>query len=217
MKKSGRLRPAYIDVLSNTPKSDQGKRQIEALLNEEFAKDLPQSVDRLLDLPPILVEARRPEYIALLTEARALFVAGHFYACVAMCGIVGERILMDRARDFVFVKGKKPMMVVPLPEEAASELEYLGTNRLIGFLVSAGALDESAAKSARRLSDLRNTYAHARGKDPHSDSRSAIKWLHELIDGTVSLMGSVQGPPSSPTADAGVGPTSPKGPLPKGT
>lgn len=39
-------------------------------------------------------------YSNLPREGRATFVDGHFYACVAMCGIAFERFQRDKARPY---------------------------------------------------------------------------------------------------------------------
>jgi hypothetical protein len=56
------------------------------------------------------------------------------------------------------------------------------------FLKNAELLSEDAAKAADKLGELRNAYAHARGKDPQKDAIGAIKWLHLLVEGTVSVL-----------------------------
>ncbi len=44
-----------------------------------------------------------------------------------------------------------------------------------------------AAKAADELGQLRNSYTHARGKDPQKDAIEAIKLLHKLVEDTVSM------------------------------
>ena len=34
---------------------------------------------------------------------------------------------------------------------------------------------------------LRNAYAHARGKNPEDDAAKAITWLHAIVEDTVSV------------------------------
>ena len=60
-------------------------------------------------------------------------------------------------------------------------------NGIIRFLNKAALLEDGAQKAAQGLGELRNTYAHARGKDPRTDAIKAIKLLHTLVEGTVSI------------------------------
>ena len=51
----------------------------------------------------------------------------------------------------------------------------------------AGMISDEAAKAADKLGQLRNGYAHARGKDAPKDAIKAIKLLHVLVEDTVSV------------------------------
>jgi hypothetical protein len=125
------------------------------------------------------------EYLALLLEARELFVNGYFYSCVAMCGIVGERLVKDMFRASVLVRRNGN---TERPTDAVfDQLEYIDISRIIEFLKKAELLGGDAAKAALKLGKLRNTYAHARGKDREADATEAIKELHALVEGTVSV------------------------------
>jgi hypothetical protein len=141
-------------------------------------------VERLWDLPSIMVKPEG-EYLALLTEARALYLAGHFYACVAMCGIVGERLVKDAFRASVLLqKGGPPQ---PPSNAALDQLERVEVSGIVRFLKEAELLSGEAAKAAERLCELRNQYAHARGKSSQSDALKAIKLLHILVEATVAV------------------------------
>lgn len=60
-------------------------------------------------------------------------------------------------------------------------------NDIAKFLAGAEVLKADAAKAAGDLVELRNQYAHARGKNPEADAVQAIKHLHALVEGTVSV------------------------------
>ena len=59
---------------------------------------------------------------------------------------------------------------------------------MVRFLNKARLLSDEARKAAEDLVVLRNRYAHARGKNPSVDALTAITKLHQLLDGTVSLL-----------------------------
>jgi hypothetical protein len=179
------LMNVYIDFLPNQPKSDQSKEEIATLLKGRFEQRLPGAVDRNFELPPIMLLRPGDIYIGLLLEARELFVAGHFYSCVAMCGIVGERLVKDAFRTSVLISKNGSS---ERPTEAAfDQLEHIEAIRFIEFLKKTGLLETGAADAAKKLGELRNNYAHARGKNPEADAANAIKLLHALVEGTVSV------------------------------
>ncbi len=175
----------FLDLLPNQPKNGQGRDNFRQMLRQRFEERLDTSVERIWDLPPIILQRPQNEYVALLLEARELFVAGNFYSCVAMCGIVGERLIKDVFRASVLIElDGRPVR----PEEAAfDQLERVETSGLVRFLKESKLLGDEAAKAADKLGQLRNSYAHARGKDPHRDAIEAIKLLHSIVEGTVSV------------------------------
>ncbi len=100
---SGQTQAAYADFRPNAAKrhlseeSSKGSQEQPAELPSDSLgeKSLAHhKYKRLSQLPPLLIEVG--PYCKLLREARDVFVDGHFYACVAMCGISLERF--QRAR-----------------------------------------------------------------------------------------------------------------------
>ena len=73
------------------------------------------------------------------------------------------------------------------PESTAfDQFERVDVSSIIRFLKEAGILSKEAAKAAKDLIELRNDYAHARGKDRKKHAKEAIQRLHTLIEDTVS-------------------------------
>jgi hypothetical protein len=174
----------FIDLLPNQPKNDQTREDFRQMLRYRFEERLPQAVERIWELPPVILKEPLGDYLALLREAREIFLAGHFYSCVAMCGIVAERLVKDVFRAAVLVEraGKAAR-----PSDAAfDQFEHVEVSGIVRFLKEAELLSPEAAKAAESLSKLRNQYAHARGKKPDADALEAIKLLHSLVEGTVS-------------------------------
>lgn len=179
------LMNVFLDLLPNQPKNDKSRESFRHLLRERFEKTLPEAVERIWKLPPIILKEPFGEYVELLLETRALFVAGHFYSCVAMCGIVGERLAKDVLRASVLIdKDGTPQR----PKDVAfDQFERVEVSGIVRFLKEAELLSAAAAKAAGDLGQLRNDYAHARGKDPEGDAAKAITWLHAVVEGTVSV------------------------------
>ena len=175
----------FLDFLPNQPKNDQSREQFVSMLRLRLEERLQASVERIWDLPSIILKRPQSEYVALLVEARDLYVSGNFYSCVAMCGIVGERIIKDVLRASVRLE-KDGVIHIP-QDKAFDQLEYVEVAGIIRFLKEAELIAANPAKAAEDLGKLRNRYAHARGKNPDRDALEAIKLLHSLIEGTVSM------------------------------
>lgn len=178
------FKKVYIDFTSNQPDSDKTRTNFRDMLTQQFEKRVDESVERMATLPPLAIEPEG-EYLALLLEARELFVDGRFYSCVAMCGIVGERLIKDLLRISVLINDSGSAKVPS--DQAFDQLERVEVYALVNFLKSASVLSEDAAQAAAKLSELRNTYAHSRGKAPKSDALKAITHLHAIVEGTVSV------------------------------
>jgi hypothetical protein len=174
----------FLDLLPNQPKDNETRELLCKEFSAEFGRRLPEAVERVWELPAMIVKPCG-EYLPLLLEARELFLSGCFYSCVAMCGIVGERLVKDVFRSSVLIwkNGK----VEPSTDTAFDQFERVEVSAIVRFLKEADLLSAEAAKSAMDLGELRNQYAHARGKKPQEDALRAIKLLHVLVDDTVSV------------------------------
>jgi hypothetical protein len=179
------LMSVFLDLLPNQPRSDQTRESFRTLLRQRFEKGLPEAVERIWELPPMILKEPFGDYMDLLLETRALFLAGHFYSCVAMSGIVAERLVKDLLRASVLIE--KDGQIQRPSEVAFDQFERIDMNGIVRFLKEGGLLGDEAAKAADSLGQLRNAYAHARGKDPQSDAIKAIKLLHSIVGDTVSV------------------------------
>lgn len=175
----------YLDALPNFPKNDDSRELFREVLRRELERRLDASVERFWDLPQLIV---KPEgaYLELLLESRHQYVSGRFYSCVAICGIVGERLAKDMFRSCVLIQ-KTDSPETP-PDEALDQLERVELYGIVNFLKAAKILSKDAARAAKKLGELRNDYAHARGKDPQKDALTAIQLLHTLVEDTVSIL-----------------------------
>jgi len=174
----------FLDLLPNQPKNDTTREGFRGIMRQRLEERLTDSVERIWDLPAMIVKPRG-EYLPLLLEARELYIAGHFYSCVAMCGIVGERLAKDVLRASVLVQ-KLGLAKIP-SEKAFDQFERVEVNGIVRFLKEADVLSAEAAKAAKDLAEIRNDYAHARGKASNVDAIKAIKLLHVLVEDTVSM------------------------------
>lgn len=173
---SGQTQAAYVDFRPNAAKH---------YLNEESSKDskkrpeeTPSEVmdensfahhknERIAQLPPLLIEVG--PYCGLLRESRDVFVDGHFYACVAMCGISFERFQRDKSKPYGATrKHKMPRVRNILKENKVIKVETLSL--------------------CKKMAKLRNDYAHGHGLKPKEDALKALQWMHSFIDNETNLM-----------------------------
>jgi uncharacterized protein YutE (UPF0331/DUF86 family) len=178
----------YFDAMPNWLKMsgkarDDTARQVIERMQARIAEEKDQIIGRYAKLPPLIIHMG--PHVELLNQARSLFIEAYFYPCVAMCGIVAERILLDLfAKTLAAKVGDK---VVSVPEAARRALENAGAKEILHFLAHTGALDKSIVTPLQELANLRNTYAHAAGKNPEADAEKAIYLLHQLVEATVSI------------------------------
>jgi hypothetical protein len=173
---SGQTKAVYADFRPNAAKrhlsGESSKSSKErpaeppsrAMDEKSFA---PQKDERLSQLPPLLIEDG--PYCKLLGEARNVFVDGHFYACVAMCGISFERFQRDKAKPYGAMRKHKMSRVRKILQE----------NRV---------LSPETLVLCKSMADLRNEYAHGEGLKPKEDALKALQWLHSFIDNETNLM-----------------------------
>jgi hypothetical protein len=179
------LTQIHLDYQSNRPKNDESRDQIKQIRRKAFEDNLTSAVERTWDLPPEMVFTQRGEFLELLCEARELYIVGHFYPCVAMCGIVGERLVKDVLRESVLVVDGESLQRPS--EKAFNQLEYVDVSSIVRFLKETDLLSAEAVTASEKLITLRNKYAHARGKSPQNDALKAVGYLHTLVEGTVSV------------------------------
>ncbi len=172
----GGTRAAYADFRPNNAKLELGKKSSEGS-KARHPKSASGSLDdkaldhekqlRLCQLLPLLIEAG--SYCHLLREARDVFVDGHFYACVAMCGISLERFQRDKAEPCGGTRKQKISQI----------RKILQRNK---------TLTPKTLALCKRMADLRNNYAHGHGLSPKADALKALGWMRRFIRDETDLM-----------------------------
>ena len=173
---SGQKQAAYADFRPNA-----AKRQLREVLSkgsQEQVTELPSSAlgvsspthdmgERLSQLPPLLIEDG--PYCRLIREARDVFVDGHFYDCVAMCGISFERFQRDKAEPHGAMQKDKMSRI----------RDILKKNRV---------LSSKTLSLCKSMAELRNKYAHGYGLNPKEDALRSLEWMYSFIDNETNLM-----------------------------
>ena len=173
----------HLDTVPNLLKIPGQEKGVKNMLRLRNEQKLDEMISRYRELPAIIVHFGK--YSELLLEARELFVEGKFYSCVAMCGITAERIAKELFRTSLLMRGKNKW-TFPSDEQSAI-LDRIEINDIRELLIKSEVIDENLRKPFQKLSELRNKYAHATGKKPKEDAKSAINYLHQIVEGTVSV------------------------------
>jgi len=171
----GQTQAAYADFRPNA-----AKHHLEELSkgSQEQLAELPSGArgektlahamwERLYQLPPLLIEDG--PYCRLIREARDVFVDGHYYACVAMCGISFERFQRDKAK----------------PHGATRDDRM---DKVRSILRKNSVLLRKTLSLCKRMADLRNEYAHGDGLHPREDALKSLEWMRSFINNETSLM-----------------------------
>lgn len=173
---SGQIQSAFADFEPNGAKrclceelsKGSQKRPTEPPSGAMDEKSFAHHKDeRLSQLPALLIETG--PYCNLIREARDVFVDGHFYACVAMCGISFERFQRDKAKPFGATRKHK-------------------ISKVRDILKKKRVLKPGTLTLCEKMACLRNKYAHGDGLNPKEDALKALKWMHCFIDNETNLM-----------------------------
>jgi hypothetical protein len=172
----GQGQPAYVDFRPNGAKFRASKVS-EGQPMDQRPDSLPgflentsldqHKYERLALLPPLLIEAG--PYCDLIREARDVFVDGHYYACVAMCGISFERFQRDKAKPY-----------------GAKQSQKIGCVR--SMLEKKKVLKPESIKLCEKMASLRNKYVHGHGLKPLEDALKSLEWMRSFIDNETNLM-----------------------------
>jgi len=171
---SGQTQAAYADFRPNTAKcqlreelSKGSQERTVGLPSNALGEPAQDRLERLSQLPPLLME--NGAYCGLIREARDVFVDGHFYACVAMCGISFERFQRDKAAPYGATRNHK-------------------MNQIRSMLQKNEVLLPGTLDLCKSMADLRNDYAHGHGLNPKEDALKSLDWMHSFIDKETNLM-----------------------------
>ena len=165
---------AYADFRPNIAKWElkkllsKGTQEKVAELPSYTLDESPQDrLERLSQLQPLLME--NGPYCRLMREARDVFVDGHFYSCVAMCGISLERFQRDKAKPYGAKRKQK-------------------IDEVRGILQKNRVLSHESLSLCGSMAALRNKYVHGDGLNPEEDALKSLAWMHSFIDNETNLM-----------------------------
>ncbi|HUT14375.1 MAG TPA: hypothetical protein VMY42_28070 [Thermoguttaceae bacterium] len=189
MSQEQRRIPVYVDFTPNYAAHPETKETTASFHRQWLETNLDAIIDRQSQLPIMMIHHDGPAVklvVDLLLEARQLFCLGYHYSCVAMCGIVVERIIKDILRHNLLVARNNE--VGSPSHKAFDQIERVDVRSLINFVAESGLISNDVKAAAVKLGDLRNQYAHARGQSPDADALKAIEHLHTVVGGTVSVL-----------------------------
>lgn len=174
VKENGQTQAAYCDFRPNSAKhrlrEELLKHSLEKVAEQPsgtMSEPAHERLERLAQLPPLLMEDG--PYCRLMREAKDVFVDGHFYACVTMCGISFERFQRDKAAPYGATR-----------EHTMKQIRsMLQTNKV---------LSPKTLSLCESMAVLRNKYAHGDGLNPQKDALKSLNWMHSFIDNETTLM-----------------------------
>ena len=174
-----------MDTIPNLLKLPGQEKFVKEILRKELEQDLDNRISRYKELPAIMIRIKdkKEEYVKILHEARRLYVEGKFYSCVAMCGVTSERIAKDILKRIILVKKVNKAT----PSKFFNQLDRIPMEIVRELVIAAGAVDSSLRNAFMQLAHLRDKYVHARQIASQKDAQKAIKYLHKIIEGTVSV------------------------------
>jgi len=172
-----------FDFIPNSLGTPELREEVAQHMRAQLEQALPGALDRYSTLPAIVTPLG--PFNTILDEARKHYVWGRFYSCVLVAGVTAERILRDLLRASLRVTSGD--VAVPIPDVAAKHIDRLSMEDVREFLIKAGKLDSGLRKAAQQLAALRNKYAHGGGTASGNDARAAVDYLHEIVEGTVSV------------------------------
>lgn len=174
-----------IDTIPNILKMPGQEKFAKDSLRQELEQDLDNRISRYKELPAIMVQMKsdKDEYVKLLHEARKLYIEGRFYSCITMCGVTSERIAKDILKRIILIKKLNGTN----PSNFFKQLDRIPMDVVRELIIAAGAVDSSLRNDFTKLADLRDKYVHARSIESQNDARKAVKHLHAIVEGTVSV------------------------------
>jgi len=188
--KNGKSILIQMDTIPNLLKLKGQEESAKELMRQELERDLGKRISRYKELPAIMIQVSgkngKDEYAKLLQEARKLYVEGKFYSCVIICGVTSERIAKDILRKMIALKLlKKPDKTKIL--NFLKQLDRIPMDVVYNSIIAVEAVNKSTRKTFEKLSKLRDNYVHARRVESQEDAQKAIKYLHEIVEETVSV------------------------------
>jgi len=174
-----------MDNIPNLLKLPGQEEATKKIMRQGLERDLNKRISRYKELPPFIIKlkGKNDDYVNLLHEARQLYVEGKFYSCVVMCGVASERIAKDILEGIIFIK----KLNKGRPDKFFNQLDRVQMDVVRELIIASGVVDNPMRKSFTGLACLRDKYVHARSLGIQKDAQKAIKYLHEIIEGTVSV------------------------------
>lgn len=174
-----------MDTIPNILKLPGQENFAKDLLRQRLEQDLDNRISRYKELPAFIIEIKDKgdNYVDLLHEARDLYVEGKFYSCIAMCGVTSERIAKDILKRSILIRKLEKTN----PSRFSHQLDRIPMDIVRELVISAGLVEESIRSDFTELSNLRDKCVHARMIASKNDAQKAIKYLHNIIEETVSV------------------------------
>lgn len=176
---------AFIDFVPNLIRLGH-KEDARQHLQKKFEQDLDFSISRWGQLPSQLVRIKSFE--PLSTEARSLYIDGHFAATIALCGMAVEALCISVAEERVQNGNSKKMLLDPnvsVRDKIEPLKEYFKIDRTPSLL--------------HQVLDIRKDYLHLHKTVTADIALECLRKLHLAILGEYGLVPDKEGKVCHPT------------------
>ena len=170
----------HFDFTPNLARTDKEAVKKQLAGNDKITLD--QRVERYSELSAYM--AYESVYSKLITETRKLYIEEKFYSCIIMCGVTAETIAKDILKKNLFLKQGQNY---ELPNSGVNEtLDRIDMETVRRLLIKSKLIQPKLIPFDK-LAELRNKYAHGGMTESKKDALKAIKYLHQIIENTVSI------------------------------
>ncbi len=151
------------------------KSEISNKLKRFYDENLGSFTNRYIEVADLKV-VERIAFHDLIEQAKFLFMEGHYYASVALCGVIGEnicRLVLERVE--VVIDHRKL-----LSNKSLTKLDFATLNKL---LVGTNLVSQVSYRKLEQIRKMRNEYVHGRGLlKIQACKRDAKKSLNAIIE-----------------------------------
>jgi hypothetical protein len=183
--KNKKFNNIYLDTIPNLLKDKKYEKEIKEQLLAQYNDKITEIINRYKILPAIVVN--HGVYTKSLIEARQVYVEGYFYSCIAMCCVTAEKIAKEILIQNLFIQQGNNLEKIPA--EAIKYFEKINLETIREILLKSKLISVNLRTPYKNLAELRNKYMHIREiTATKTDAISALKFLHNIIEETVSFI-----------------------------
>jgi len=125
------------------------------------------------------------EFVSVLRAAKTLYVIGHYLACIALCGYLGEAIAVFLIEQTQIRVRKQPLSRSAFEKVFGADPDGLSQARRLAILGVMMGVDRDLLEKANRIRKIRNKHLHPgqpRSDTMKRDASEAYGLAAELVE-----------------------------------